>query len=310
MRHPHTERGRAAEAALRAGPGLTVVALDYDGTVAVDGRPVEGAATALSGLAVAGSHVAIVTGRLVREVLTLAPDFSEVPGLRIYGNNGREYWRQGEQVREPQRPHRVAAALDPLRARIGDRHDAVVVNVNPLKLVVDIESADPEQTRRELHSGITEISKEFGLVAKDTRAGWELALAGREKDAAIRGLVDELGVRVVVFAGDDTPDLPAFTEGRSRDNAFFKHPVRGLIICSGRGTTTPPELLEAADLILDGGPPEVVDYLGELGASVDKTRQDVMATLIRRPVDPPRQDIRSGRPPDQQLPESPVIGRE
>ena len=81
---PRTREGRAALAAVIADPGVALVALDYDGTLApIVDRPEDAvahprAASALRAIASAGTRVAIVTGRPAGEAVRLG-GLADVP---------------------------------------------------------------------------------------------------------------------------------------------------------------------------------------------------------------------------------------
>jgi trehalose 6-phosphate phosphatase len=75
-----------------------------------------------------------------------------------------------------------------------------------------------------------------------------------DKGTAVRGLLEERNLVRALYAGDDTTDLDAFT---GLDG--LEAPVR-IAIASAEG---PPELTEAADLVL-AGPPELLRILERL----------------------------------------------
>jgi trehalose 6-phosphate phosphatase len=90
---------------------------------------------------------------------------------------------------------------------------------------------------------------------------WELRPAVRgDKGDGVRRVVAESGARAVVVVGDDLGDLPAFA-------AVAELTAQGHdgLRVAVRSAEAPPDLLAAADLVLDG-PEGVLDFLRRLAA--------------------------------------------
>ena len=85
----------------------------------------------------------------------------------------------------------------------------------------------------------------------------ELRAPGIDKGDAVRALVERLGARQVIFAGDDLGDLPAFTAVEELRDAG----MGGLLICSA--SAEQDALVARADIVLDG-PDAVADWLEAL----------------------------------------------
>ena len=106
-----------------------------------------------------------------------------------------------------------------------------------------------------------EIADRFGLELIPGKLVWELRPPVRgDKGDAVRRVVAESGARVVVVVGDDLGDLPAFAA--LTELAAEGHPVLRVAV---RSEEAPPELLAAADLVVEG-PEEVLEFLRRLAA--------------------------------------------
>ena len=106
-----------------------------------------------------------------------------------------------------------------------------------------------------------QVADEHGLELIPGKLVWELRPPVRgDKGDGVRRVVAESGARAVVVVGDDLGDLPAFAAvaqlaGEGHD---------GLRVAV-RSEEAPPELLAAADLVLEG-PEGVLDFLRLLAA--------------------------------------------
>ena len=254
---PATPDARSAFAAAVAEPSRTLVALDFDGTLApVVSRPEDavaspGAADALAGLAAAGFRLAVITGRPVADVLRLGRGFADVPGLVIYGHYGLEQWADGE-LTAPQ----VHPGVAPAKAAAGElarAHEGVDVEDKIHSVALHTRNApDPGATFADLRPRAQQVGADNGLEVVPGRFVLELRPPGLDKGGTLRRVVAESGVQVVVFAGDDLGDLPAVRALRELD-------VAGVVVCSD-SLETPDELRQAADIVVDG-PAGVIELL-------------------------------------------------
>lgn len=251
-------------AAVRAQPGASLVALDFDGTLAPivpdpsTSRPAPGVIEALAALTRRGVRVAVVTGREAGTAVTLG-GLDAVPGITVAGLYGQESWCDGrlETVETPpviallrQRlPAVVAAAGAEPGVWIEDKRLSLVVHTRP--------AADPVGALHALRGPVRELCDELGLECHDGRLVLEVRLPGFDKGSALRRLVQRFASRVVLYAGDDLGDLPAFAEvARLRE--------QGLTACSVAAASAElPELAAAADLTV-AGPAGLVDLLVQL----------------------------------------------
>lgn len=262
-----TDAGRTALAAAVSDPGATLVALDFDGTLApIVSRPDEAyahhdAARVLGELAGAGYRVAIVTGRPVSEVLRLGAGLAEVPRLVIYGHYGLERLVDGE-LFAPDQHHGVAAARRAAADLVSSAPDGVGLEDKGHSVAVHTRNAaDPAAAFRGLRPAVDDIGAEHGLEVVPGRYVLELRPPGTDKGGAISELIEKTRVRTVIFAGDDLGDLPAVA---ALDSADVAH----LVLCSD-STETPGELRDAADLVVDG-PDGVLALLGELATAAGR----------------------------------------
>ena len=252
-------------ATVRADPGGTLLALDFDGTLApivpdpADSRPLPGAVGALITLAGRGARIAVITGRDARTLFELS-GLERVPGLAVEALYGAESWHAG-QLRTPTTPAETEALRARLPVIIAEGADpALWIEDKRLSLVVHGRLADdPERALDPVRVPIAALAAELGLEVHAGRGVIELRLPGFDKAGALRRLVDQFAPRQVVFAGDDVGDLPAFAEIRAMRAAGAT--------AWGLGVLSPEvsELDGAADVCIDG-PPAMLDLLRALAA--------------------------------------------
>ncbi|GAA4808037.1 trehalose-phosphatase [Streptomyces ziwulingensis] len=264
---PATPQGREGLRALLAHPGDTVIALDFDGTLAPivadpeQARAHPGALAALAALAPKVAAVAVVTGRPA-EVAVAYGGFAGAAGLDhlvVLGHYGAERWDAATgRVTTPDPHPGVAAAraalpeiLRPVEgAWVEDKGHAVAVHTR--------RAADPQAAFDALRAPLTGLATESGLIVEPGRLVLELRPPGMDKGVALEKFVTETGARAVLYGGDDLGDLPAYT-------AVEKLRVTGtpgLLVCSG-GDEVSPQLKERADVEVDG-PAGVVALLHAL----------------------------------------------
>jgi len=117
---------------------------------------------------------------------------------------------------------------------------------------VDQECATPSQR-------LAPIAEASGRRVIEGKQTVELVPEGVPlKGGVVRRLLSEHPLRAALYAGDDAADLEAFTElGRARDDGVV------VLRVAVRAAETPSDLLNAADLIVDG-PDGLVELLREL----------------------------------------------
>jgi trehalose 6-phosphate phosphatase len=258
-------------AAVVGDPAGTLLALDFDGTLAhIVDDPAQAfghhhAADALARLGPLVGQVAIVTGRPVRQVLELG-GFDGRPGLAslvVCGQYGAERWdASGGPPRPSMELEPVRRAIDVLPAWLAE-HGAAKARIEDKGLAVAIHTRGMEPgTRDALFAPLSALAAELDLIAELGREVIELRASGWDKGRVLDELVAEFAVRHIVFVGDDLGDLPAFAAvERMRRNG-----LGGLLVCSGSEEQT--ALAERADLVLDG-PDGVAAWLGDLADALE-----------------------------------------
>jgi trehalose 6-phosphate phosphatase len=237
-------KARSAVAALVDDPARAAILLDVDGALAPivprpeDARVPPETQAELRRLHARYGLVGCVSGRAGAD----ARHVVGVPELVYVGNHGLE--------------------LDPAAQVWTERLGAVMAgvawpDVEDKGLTVSLHyrnAADQEAARKELEQ-IAARAREAGFVARFGRKVLELLPPlEANKGTAIRSLLAEHGLRRALYAGDDTTDLDAF---RALD--ALELGVR-VAVASTEG---PPELEEAADLVVRG-PPALLELLRQL----------------------------------------------
>jgi trehalose 6-phosphate phosphatase len=246
-------------------PERAGIYLDFDGTlseialVPSEARPVEGATELLERLGRSFRLVAIVSGRSAAELLQWLG-----PGVEIWGLHGAQRVRQGRvELSDRARPY--ADLMDRVRLEAERRLEAlalsgVVLEDKGVMLGLHFRSAeDPDRARRSLDELAADLATEYGLI----RAGGRLAFELRPPIAFAKSQVvlersRETGLGVAMFVGDDRVDISAFDALDELEND-------GMCVArvAVRSSEAPPELLDRADLIVDG-PAGVVTLLRRL----------------------------------------------
>jgi trehalose 6-phosphate phosphatase len=257
----------ALEAILRA-PSETLIATDFDGTLApIVEDPAQAYAdpNAVAALGRLGEHVGavvVITGRPVRAAVQLGR-FRGVAGLQlmtILGQYGVERWNAADdEYLLPPDPAQISAVAEELpkildslgmsEARIEDKGRAIAIHTRSLP--------DPKGALARLEEPLGDLAARHGLMLAPGKNVWEIRTPDMDKGAALRAIVEETGARQVIFAGDDLGDLPAFRAVRELATAE----VAGLLVSSA--STEEDALTELSDVIVDG-PPGLAAWLNEL----------------------------------------------
>lgn len=266
------ESAAAYDAVVREAAGL-LVCLDFDGTLApivedpTLARIHPEAGAALRELVARVRAVAVVTGRPARQAIALG-DLDEIeaaPGhdLIVLGQYGLERWRLSERrVVSPPPPAGLVSMLSEL-PRLLREADATEAWVEEKGIAVAVHTRrmpDPREAFERILPVLTAAARRRGLAVEPGRLVVEVRSAGMDKGRAVRGLVEEIGARAVVFVGDDRGDVPAFEAVRDLRSGGLP----GLVVCSG--SEEEPVLRDLADLVV-AGPDGVVDFLRALASA-------------------------------------------
>ena len=238
---PTTPRASTTDlGAFRARAGSGGIILDFDGTLSeIVARPelacpVDGARDALDALAARYRLVAILTGRRSEEVARLV----DVPHLRYVGLYGME----------DEAPELVMAIVPLVESVAAEVPEALVEDKGASIAVHYRQSPDPVVARRTLAIGLQRVATDGGLDLIEGKMVIELVPHDRPmKGDAVERLAGRDDLDAVLFAGDDRADLDAFV-------ALDRLQSRGVMTLrvAVRGDEAPPELLDAADVVVEG----------------------------------------------------------
>ena len=264
---PVSATSRAAALA-HARPILVIT--DFDGTLSPivevpgDARIVPAARRALARLGATAD--ALPEGALVVAVLSGrdAADVARrvgVPGIRYLGQHGIEQGRLG-----PEPGARPVVETDPGfdaagtdLARLAERAAEGLgrpdwLSIEPKGASIGLHyrrAGDPEAARVSIHAALDAAARDLELRHVDrleSRRVVELRPGGAPgKGDAAQRLIDEVRPASVLITGDDRTDVDGFRVVRRLRDAT---PAQALIVGVSGAAETPPELLEAVDVML------------------------------------------------------------
>lgn len=279
--HPHdrdlptpvTAAGREGLEALLRAPRRSVIALDFDGTLAEivpdpdQARAHSEAVPALAALAPEVLSVAVITGRPAGVAVRYG-GFAGVPGLEhlvVLGHYGAERWDAVTGIVHAPAEHpgvaAVRAELPGFLESIGAWRGTWIEEKGRALAVHTRRAADPAAAFAALREPLAELAARHGLMVEPGRAVLELRPPGTDKGVALTEFLAETSAEAVLYAGDDLGDLAAYSavEKRRADG------LPGLLVCSGSAEV--PELAARADLVLPG-PAAVTSFLSALATAV------------------------------------------
>lgn len=244
---------------LRARPASSGLFLDFDGTLAEivpdpkDARAVEGASPVLSDLASLFAVVAVVSGRRARG---LVQRLGRPPGVRCFGLYGLED-ETGPLDQE------AATFLETVERLLPDLERAAAAVpgawVEPKGFHASIHyraAPDPDAARSVLLDSLGRVIDRTGMRLLEGKRVVEVAPErGPSKGDVVERVAGEEHLDGVLYAGDDLPDLEAFTAV----DRMRRRGVTGIRVAV-RSAGTPDRVLEAADLVVEG-PASLVELL-------------------------------------------------
>lgn len=229
---------------------------DYDGTLSpiVDdpaaARPLDGVPEALEDLVGWYGIVGVLSGRSVEFLQPLLPT-----GVALSGLYGLEVVRNGARRDHPYAGAWREAIDDVARHSVARGPRGMLVEPKGLSMTLHYR-AHPELAGDVLAWAQTQANRS-GLVVRPARMSVELhPPIGADKGTALETLAGDLAV--VCYVGDDRGDLPAF-DALDRMARAGRLTVRGAVA----STEAPAELIERADIVLDG-PEAVLGFLRDL----------------------------------------------
>jgi trehalose 6-phosphate phosphatase len=250
----------AARLARRAAE--VAICLDFDGTISpivedpAAARPLPGVVELLGPLADRYAAVALISGRPA----TYLASHAAAPGVRYLGMYGLEEIVEGRVLVDPRmeaaRPGVAACtrdlAADPAvtasGAHLEDKRYAVAVHLRRVP--------HPDRWAGPIAEAAERVADAHDLEVVPGKMVWELRPRVRsDKGDAVRRVVAESGAGAVLVAGDDLGDLPAFAVAAKLGGGGLRVAVRS--------AEAPAELLDGADLVVDG-PEGVRDLLEHL----------------------------------------------
>lgn len=252
-------------APLVASPETSGILTDFDGTLApvvgdpAAAYPLDGAVDLLHRLARRYARVAVVSGRpasFLAERLELA-DGNRRSGLLATGLYGLETAEAGGVKSHPDAPpwRPVVAAT----ADLADEQAPPGVFVERKGLSMTLHYRGNPVAEVWCHRWAVEQAELTGLVLHSARMSEELRPPiPVDKGTVVAGLAS--GLDAVCFLGDDLGDLPAFAALKEIEGAKTGFTA---VTVAVRSTEAPPDLLEQADLVVDG-PPGVLSLLQTL----------------------------------------------
>jgi trehalose 6-phosphate phosphatase len=247
---------------LRADPARSAVLLDIDGTLApivrhaADAHVPEATRTLLIEISRRYGLVGCVSGRRA----ATARQIVSIGSIAYVGNHGGELLRPGA-TRTELDPE-LSAWSDRVRAFAARAYTPEVHRARVRSEDKDAiaafhwRGAPDEEVAAQLVRGIAAHAQEEGLVVHWGRKVLEVrppvALdKGLGVTALLQGAAagDAAGVRGALYAGDDSTDVDAF---RALQTLACDGTLERAVCVAVRSEETPPELIEKADLVIDG----------------------------------------------------------
>jgi trehalose 6-phosphate phosphatase len=243
------------------------VLVDYDGSIAPivdapeDAVALPAARDALAALVGRVGLVGVVSGRPVsflRERVAL-------DGVRYVGQYGLEWLDAGGQAHHDERATPYLDAVAAVADEAQRRFPGVWIERKG-RLAVTLHWRVRPELGEEATRWADDAGRRYGLTVYPTRMARELRPpVPVDKGTAVAGLVHDVpAIERACFAGDDHGDLAAFAAlEQLRADGALRTTARIVV----HSAESPPELLDAADVVVDG-PDGLAALLTRLAASL------------------------------------------
>jgi trehalose 6-phosphate phosphatase len=257
---------RAALAPLVEDPARSVVVVDFDGTLAPivadppAAAPLPGALEVLARLVGRAGRVAVVSGRPVAFLRAALP----VDGLALFGHYGVERFGEGGEVFTAPEAGRWVEAVRNAAAEAEAALPGLFVERKGSLAVALHWRRRPEFETAALKLG-HRLAAAHNLRLEPGRRTLELRPSlDVDKGRPVAALA--AGAHAALVMGDDRGDVAAFAAGRRLvEEGRLRHVLRVVV----RSSETPAELLDHADLTVDG-PPGALHLLAELADLLER----------------------------------------
>jgi len=193
---------------------VLLVASDYDGTLAPivddpsEARPLRESVVALRTLAgISGTHVAVVSGRAIRDLASLTGLPEEV---HLVGSHGSEFDADFAVSLPDEAKARRDHVLEELR-EVARRHDGFHIEEKPASVAFHYRNAPEEEAQRAVREILGGAASLEGVYTKEGKQVVELTVIATDKGAALETIRQRVGASAVLFLGDDRTDEDAFT---------------------------------------------------------------------------------------------------
>lgn len=192
---------------------VLLVASDYDGTLApiVDdpgqAQPHREAIVALRALAaLPNTHVALISGRALRDLAVLAGMPDEV---HLVGSHGSEFDLDFADSLDPAAKALRDRLLEELQ-EIASTGNGLAIEVKPASIAFHYRSAPEDVAERAIKAVLEGPGALEGVVTKHGKKVVELGVNPQDKGDALATIRSRVGPTAVIYFGDDVTDEDAF----------------------------------------------------------------------------------------------------
>jgi trehalose 6-phosphate phosphatase len=271
--------------------GPAALATDFDGTLApivdhpADAKMLPDAKQALERLSHRLALVAVVSGRPIEDLVTKVA----LAGALFVGNHGAERWRDGVALlptATAEQSELLSQGCAVCKGALFGMSGLMYEEKNLGFAMHYRESPNPDEVRSRV-LGLAGRLARLGLAAREGKRVFEIRfLASPTKGTSIDWIVEQHGLRSVVFIGDDHTDVDAFRALKARRDRATPGAFDALNVAV-LGRETPRAVVEAADTSVPG-PRDVANLLCDLAERLDarEERQRQIAEKLpsRQPV--------------------------